>query len=352
MILKGDTWDSCLQTIEEFFAKGWTDGLPVIPPTRGAVDRMMASVPRQPLDVIGVVPPRMGVATVEAVAANAVMAGCLPEYFPVVVAALEAMLDERFNLNGLQATTNGATPLAIVTGPIVDELKINASTNLFGHGFRANATIGRALRLVMTVLGGGYPDTGDKSSLGQPGKFSFCIGESKACPWGPMHVDAGVPADQSAVTMMGVDSPVQFATGGMSMNPETVLADIAEQIMVTWAVIRRGGEVLLVLNPLAAEALHGAGWTRDGIRSSMYERARVPLQAMIERERIAPSPGEANEWWPEGMDPVGPKTMLPVLRRAEHLKIVVAGGTQAPFSACCPGWGYMGGWATTRRIVR
>ena len=351
-ITSDDSWDACLDTIEQFYANGWTDGLPIIPPTRDAVDRMVAGARRDPLEVIGVVPPRMGVATVEALAAQAVMAGCLPVYFPVVLAAAEAMLEERFNLGGLQATTNPATPLAIVSGPIVDEIGLNSSTNLFGHGYRANATIGRALRLMMVTLGGGYPETNDKSSLGQSGKFTFCIAESPASPWPPIHVRAGIAEGESAVTVIGVDSPVQFPTGGMAMGPEGVLIDVADQIKVTWAVIRRGGEILLVLNPKSAARLHEGGWTTERVQAYLHEHARVPLEEMVALGRIQPSPGEPTEWWPEGMDPVGPETMLPVLRQPENLIIMVAGGTQAAFSATCPGWGYMGGWATSRRIER
>ena len=156
-----DSWESCIETIEEFYRKGWTDGLPIVPPTpepHRAHGRRAAG--RDPQEVLGPVPPRMGVATVETVAANAVMAGCRPDYFPVVLAVVEAALDERFNLNGLQATTHPAGPLVIVSGPVVDDLEINYGTSAFGPGFRANATIGRALRLVMMVLGGGYPETG------------------------------------------------------------------------------------------------------------------------------------------------------------------------------------------------
>ena len=345
-----NTWDACIDMIEEFYAKGWTDGLPVIPPTQEAVDLMLDAVKCDPLEVMGVVPPRMGVATVEALASLSVMAGCLPEYFPVVLAGAHAMMDEGFNLAGLQATTNPATPLAIVSGPIVEQIGLNHSTNLFGHGYRANATIGRALRLMMVVLGGGYPETGDKSSLGQSGKFSFCIAESPNNPWAPIHADVGIPPDKSAVTVIGVDSPIQFPAGGMSMNPQVVLRDDVDQIRVTWAVIRRGGEILLILNPRAAACLNEAGWTKETIRMQLHEQAKLPLQELLDRERISASPGEPTEWWPDGMDPVGPTTMLPVLRHPENLIIMVGGGTQAAFSACCPGWGYMGGFATSRQI--
>ena len=204
-----DSWDSCIDTIEEFYRKGWTDGLPVIPPTPDLIQRMVERCGRDPQEVLGPVPPRMGLATVETVAANAVMAGCRPDYFPVVLAVVEAALDARFNLNGLQATTHPAGPLVIISGPVVKDLDINYGTSAFGPGFRSNATIGRALRLVMMVLGGGYPETGDKSVLGSPGKYIYCIGESPDAPWGPLHRDFGVDSP-SGVTLLGCDSPVQY----------------------------------------------------------------------------------------------------------------------------------------------
>ena len=347
---KADTWDSFLEAIEEFYEKGLTDGLPVIPPTRESVDRMMATVDRDPLEVVGNVPPRLGVATIEAIASNAVMAGCLPAYFPVVVAAVEAMLEERFNLNGIQATTNPSTPLAIISGPIVEELNINSGTNVFGHGYRANATIGRAIRLVMVVLGGGYPETGDKSALGQTGKYSFCIAESPAIPWEPLHVERGFAAHESAVTMIGCESPVSFTPGGV--GPDSSLWGIAEQIKTSTATIRRGGELLLVLNPAVAGPIFERKWTKNDIREFMYEKARVPLEKIKAEGRIAPSTGEGTEWWPRWLDVEDPngETMLPVLRKPENLIITVAGGPQAGFCATCPGWGHMGGWSQIKRI--
>ncbi|MCL0102223.1 hypothetical protein M1O29_03980 [Dehalococcoidia bacterium] len=349
---RANTWDACLETIEEFYEKGLTDGLPVIPPTRESVDRMMETVDRDPLEVLGNVPPRLGIATIEAVASNAVMAGCLPAYFPVVVAAIEAILEERFNLNGIQATTNPSTPMAIVSGSIVEELNINSGTNVFGHGYRANATIGRAIRLVMTVLGGGYPETGDKSALGQTGKYSYLIGESPANPWEPLHVERGFGEEDSAVTMIGCESPVSFTPGGE--GPDGPLWGIAEQIRSATATIRRGGELVLVLNPAVAGPIAERKWTKWDIKEFMYEKARVPLEKMVAENRIAPSTGEGTEYWPRWMevpDPNGP-TMLPVMRKPENLIITVAGGPQAGFCATCPGWGHMGGWSQTKRIRR
>ena len=168
-----DTVQGAVETIEQYFDNGWTDGLPIVPPTEEVVGRMLEAPGRDPMEVLGIIPPRMGVATVEAVATNAAMAGCRPEYMPVVIAAVEAVLEESFDLRGLQATSDPAAPMVIVSGPVVEQVGINHGIGLFGHGSRANATIGRALRLIMVNLGGGHPDTGDKSTLGSPAKYSY-----------------------------------------------------------------------------------------------------------------------------------------------------------------------------------
>jgi hypothetical protein len=344
-----DSWESFAETIEEFYRKGWTDGLPVVPPTPDLVQRMVERSGRDPRDLLGPVPPRMGLATVETVAANAVMAGCLPEYFPVVLATVEAALDERFNLNGLQATTHPAGPLIIISGPVVKDLDINYGTSAFGPGYRSNATIGRALRLVMMVLGGGYPETGDKSVLGSPGKYVYCIGESPDAPWGPLHRDFGADSP-SGVTVIGCDSPNQYASGGPNKNPDVILLDMVEQVQVCWHMIRRGGEALFVLNPIIARSLHDAGWTKRDIGEHIHEQALVPMKRMLERHRMGWNAGAPEDVWPATPEDLDDATMMPVLRKPEHLLLTVAGGLQATFCACIQGWGYMGGWATSRPI--
>ena len=345
------TWEACLETIESFYEKGWTDGLPVVPPTEDSVRAMLATVDRDPLEVLGPVPPRLGIATVEAVAAICVMAGCRPEYFRVVLAAVEAMMEERLNLNGIQATTNAAAPLAIISGPIVKEIKVNTGTNVFGHGYRANATIGRAVRLVMVVLGGGYPETGDKSPLGQPGKFSYCIGESPSNPWEPLHVERGLPPEASAVTLIGVDAPRAFTTSSQEVDPLNALRDIAREITHLTHNVHFGGEVLLVLNPLTAQRLADARWNKDDIRYFMYEKARVPLEQFQAAESGHGVVNPENKLrWPMWLRVPDEGVRVPALRKPEHLVITVAGGTQLPWSALCGGWGHFGGFSVTRAI--
>jgi hypothetical protein len=201
-----DCLDSTLSVSTEaavFFAealkRGWSDGLPVLPPTRTAVNAMIAAGGLDQDFNFGVIPPLNGVATIEKIAANAVMAGCLPEYFPLVVAAVKGVLNPGFNLDGVQTTTGNVAPVIIVNGPCRKNLEINCGANVLGQGWRANATIGRALRMVMTNIGGATPGLFDKSTVGQPAKYSFCFGENEEeSPWEPLHVERGLGASTSA----------------------------------------------------------------------------------------------------------------------------------------------------------
>ncbi|MEK7874017.1 MAG: hypothetical protein AAB502_09215, partial [Chloroflexota bacterium] len=169
------TIDESLEAINDaFYEKGWTDGLPVVPPTAERIQRMLDYVRRGPSEVVAHLPPTDGEATIEKIAVNAVMAGCRPDYMPVLIAAVEAITEPRFNLNAIQATTNPVAPLTIINGPIRKELNVNCGSNALGQGWRANATIGRAIRLILVNVGGGLPGTVDKATLGMPGKYSFC----------------------------------------------------------------------------------------------------------------------------------------------------------------------------------
>src|SRR5262249_55107557 len=188
---------------EMFFARGWTDGLPVVTPTAEKVARMIAAAGRPADELIGPIPPRWRKATIEKIAINAVIAGCRPDYFPAVLAALEALLEPDVQLYGIQTATNTTTPLIIVNGPIVEDLDMNSGGNLFGAGRRANATIGRAVQLVLRNIGGDIAGETDMATHGQPGKFTFCIAEAeKNSPWTPFHVDAGFAATDSTVTVI------------------------------------------------------------------------------------------------------------------------------------------------------
>jgi hypothetical protein len=175
-----------------FIARGWMDGLPFIPPRDERVARMLAYADRDPKEVVAVLPPRWGEATLEKIAVNAVMAGCLPQYLPVVMTAVSAMAEEAFNLYAVQATTHPCTPLILVNGPMAKELNINGRYNALGQGWRANATIGRAIRLILLNIGGGEPGVLDRATVGHPGKYSYCLAENEAeNPWIPLHLEKG-----------------------------------------------------------------------------------------------------------------------------------------------------------------
>ncbi|MGH7316836.1 MAG: hypothetical protein ACREJS_11305, partial [Candidatus Rokuibacteriota bacterium] len=197
-----------MDDLESWFDKGVTDGLPVVPPSRARVERMLGGTTRDRRELVGEVAPNYGRATVEKVAVNAVMAGCRPEYLPVVLAAVQAASDPDFNLHGVSTSTHFSAPLIVVHGPIRGGIGLNCSFGVFGPGHRANATIGRALRLVMINVGGAKAGETSMSTFGHPGRYSYCIGEhEEASPWPPYHVDRGLAATESAVTVFAGEAP-------------------------------------------------------------------------------------------------------------------------------------------------
>ncbi|MEE9567836.1 MAG: hypothetical protein V3W37_00500, partial [Candidatus Binatia bacterium] len=174
---------------ELFYRRGWTDGLPIVPPTAGKVREMLRYIDRRPSEVLGVLEPLQGMASVEKLAINAVMAGCRPEYFPVVIAAVTALLEPEFNLIGVQTTDENVAPLLIINGPIARRLDINCSFGALGPGWQANASIGRAIRLIMNNIGGGWPWAVSLAGIGQPGRYTLCLAENESAnPWEPLHV--------------------------------------------------------------------------------------------------------------------------------------------------------------------
>src|SRR5213596_758210 len=195
--------------LDEFFDHGVSDGLPVVPPTRARVSRAVEMSGRDGSELVAEVPPNYGRATVEKIAVNAVMAGCRPEYLPVVIAAVEAICDEAFDLHGVSATTNAPSPLVIVNGPIRARLEINSGAGVFGPGWRANATIGRALRLTCVNVGGARPGVVSMSTLAHPGRYTYCIGEAEEDnPWEPLHVEHGFAPEDSTVAVLAADAPI------------------------------------------------------------------------------------------------------------------------------------------------
>ena len=310
--------------------KGWTDGLPVLAPTPAAVERMIAACNRRPDDIIGVIPPLNGLATIEKVAANAVMAGCLPEYFPLVLAALRGMLQPGYNLDGVQTTTGNVAPLAIVNGPSRESLGINFGANVLGQGWRANATIGRALRFVLTNIGGATPGRFDKATLGQPAKFTFCIGENEQeNPWQPLHVERGFDAGVDAVSMTGC-SGVYSAVDMASQS--------AKSLLKTFALTMTGGlasgvtstEVLFVICPEHAAIFARDGFTKDKIRDELFRMARVPFEK-ISDENLELLAKRRPMWFKTGA-----AREIGAVDRPEDIWLIVAGGAGAK-SAYLPG---------------
>jgi hypothetical protein len=308
---------------ELFIQNGWSDGLPVVPPTPELVEAFVEASGRDPGEAVGELPEQARVVTVEKVAVNAVMAGCRPEYMSVLLAAVRALTDEAFNLHS--TTVSGATaPLLIISGPVVARLGLNTSFSVFGPGHHANATIGRALRLVLQNVCGGVPGVIDKATMGHPGKYSYCIGESaERNPWAPLHADRGVPAEDSAVTVFAGEAPIA-ARNDWSSEPGPILATIADAMLPTHYT---GGSFVVVLGPLHAAALTRAGMDKAAVRESLHALARRSV-ADLKRAGRLPGPIAAG-------DEADSRTVVPT---PDDIVVTVAGGHLYGYSAVVPPW--------------
>ncbi len=327
-----------IDAIEFYFEQGVTDGLPVVPPTEERVQRMLAATSRAADDVIALVPPNFGEATVEKIAVNAVMAGCRPEYLPVVIAGVEAMCDDRVSLHGVQGTTHTSTPLFIVNGPIRQQLGINAAAGVFGSGWRANATIGRALRLMMVNLGGARPGEIDKSCMGHPGKFSFLIGEYEEMnPWEPLHVERGFSPDQSALSVYCCDAP-QCLTNNAGRTAASILNTIGAAMSTGWNdKTMLAGSYMLVMSPEHAKTIADDGLSKQDVKRYLYEHVRRPLGELVPTE--ADPEGFNAERLPKWLDPSDANTLVPKVASPDAIILVVAGGTAGRFTLQMTGWG-------------
>ena len=303
-------------------ARGWSDGLPVVPPTRAAVDAMIGASGLKRDHVLGTIPPLNGIATAEKIAANAVMAGCLPEYFPLVLAEVTGMLQPGFNLDGVQTTTGNVAPLAIINGPCRKTLEINCGANVLGQGWRANATIGRAIRFVMTNIGGAVPGLYDKSTVGQPAKYTFCVGENEEeSPWESLHVQRGFNREADAVSMFGC-SGVNSAVDMASQN--------AKGLLKTFALTMIGGmtsgvtstEVMFVICPEHVQIMFKEGYAKADIRAALFEMARVPFEK-ISDDNLELLSKRRPSWFKNNARELG------AVDRPEDIWIVVAGGAGA-----------------------
>jgi len=344
--------ESVEAAIEHAYANGWTDGLPVVPPTLPLVERALEYLRVDPEQSLGPIPPRHGEATYGKIVANCVMAGCRPEHMPVVIAAVRAMRHERFSLNGVQATTNSVAPLVIVSGPVVERLGFNSRWGVFGGGSRANATVGRAVRLILWNVGGGYPGKIDMSTMGHPGKYAFCIAEDREWnPWTPLHVERGLAAEDSAVTVVATDGPHQIGTGSGYASADEVLTVLADSMTTIGnSTMNAGGDMVLVVGPMTARALADRGFTKDSLRRALQERATKP--ARIVGQCLFYQPSHPYHWSHALPHPDDPEAMVRLIRDTSQLVITVAGGMGSGTGFCsfCPGWHQGGGLACTEQI--
>ena len=328
-------WDSALEAIERCYELGWTDGLPVVPPTVERVNQFLESAGRPAAEVVGEIPERRREITVAKVAANAVMAGCLPEYMPVVLAAVEEMLDPVFNLVGPSSSMGGAAVLVIVNGPAVQRLGINSRNNLFGPGNRANATIGRAIRLILMNACAAIPGLYDRSVLGHPGKYTYCIAEAETeTHWTPLHVERGFSPQQSAVTVFAGESPRQVRATG---NPEAILyaiADVASTLGTNMSTsgsvgesatgIRQGQLVVTI----AGDSNLWRDWTKEQVRAYLHANVKRSVADLKNAQVLQ---GD--------VEPGDEDRLLSLVPEAQDILLVFAGGEESNMSSVIPSWG-------------
>jgi hypothetical protein len=328
---------------ETAYDRGWTDGLPVVPPTPARVLRMLDGTSRAPDEIVAVVPPDLVPVTVEKCAINAVMAGCKPEYLPVVLAAVEAACTDAFNMHGLLCTTYFSGPVVIVNGPIAAQIGMNSGVNCLGQGNRANATIGRALQLVVRNVGGGVPGGIDRATLGSPGKYTFCFAEDEAgSPWEPLSVERGFAPGTSTVSVFGGHGPSSIVDQ-ISRTPESLARSLAAKLRaVHHPKLVMGMGAVLVVSPEHARVFAAAGWTKARLRSELDA-----LLAIAGAE-LARGAGGIEEGVPAAL---AAGRTLPKFR-AGDLAIVHAGGSAGMFSAIIEGWvsGEKGSQLTTQEV--
>jgi hypothetical protein len=319
-----------LETDDDFDAvnellrsRGWSDGLPLVPPTAARVERMLTYCDRPWDEPVAKVAPRYGEATPLRLAANAVMAGCRPEYFPLLTLAIEAMCEEPFNLYGVQATTHLCAPLVVVNGPVAKELDINAGCNAFGPGWQANATIGRAIRLALINIGGAIPSVGDMSTFGAPSKFSYLAAENEqASPWEPLHVERGMPREASAVTVIGAECP-HNVNDHESITAEGILTTIAGTLLDTGTNdIYYDAQPLIVMGPEHARTVADGGYTKAAAKRYIQERAHLPL-GRFSKENIE---RRMRITWKEKYATAGLDAPVYMVQKPEDILIAVIGG--------------------------
>lgn len=323
--------------------QGWTDGMPVVPPTEEAVRRMLSGYGEDPSQSLGIIQPRNAKVTLEKIAINAVMAGCVPDYFPVVVAAVEAVLQEEFNVAGVSATTGGGAPVIIVNGPIAKRLGINSDAGCFGPGYRANASIGRALRLIIRNLGGLIPGEMDKATLSTPGRYSFCFAENEdRSPWEPRHVELGYSPSDSILTIIGIRGVYTVMETTVATGMEvlrTVVSTMTAGGVSNYYQIGTGAQIALVLCPEHANDIASSGLSKAEVRHYIYQHARMPIRQLRDMAHWG------NRNWPDWVDQDDPEFLVPIVGSADDIVVVTAGG-DGRHSA------WLAGWGVTRVVTR
>ncbi len=314
--------------VEICFERGWSDGLPVTPPTDTRVLRMLSGTRRNPDEIIGKIPPNLAACTIEKVAINAVMAGCKPEYMPVLLAALEAALEPVFTLHGVLATTYFSSPVIIVNGPVAKKIGMNSGINALGQGNRANASIGRALNLIVRNVGGGRPGEADRATLGAPSKYTLCFAEDESDPdWEPLSVARGFSRGTSAVTLFqghGVEAFVDQK----SRTPEQLTRSLAMSLVkLGHPKLVQSARAILVLSPEHYAIYREGGWGRGRIERELYQATIRPGA-----ELVAGAGGVG-----EGIPASRAGEMVPKFHE-DGLMVVRAGGAAGLFSAILPGW--------------
>ena len=306
-----------------FYRNGWTDGLPIVPPTADAVREMMTGTDLPPFHVLGRMVPKNATITIEKIAINAVMAGCRPTYMPVLIAAVEGMLEPDFDLAGVQCSTGPHSPLLLINGPIRAQINVNCSSGALGHGWQANATIGRAIRLILNNIGGARIGESDMTTLGMAENYTYCLGENEEKnPWAPFHVDEGFERDDSTVTVLGAYAP-ENVSDHVGITPGeilTVASDVVSKLSRFHLrsmdhIIPR--DTLLVLGPEHAQSIAAAGWSKKDVQQFVFDHASIhyetlkSLRRQIDETKLINTPGGRR---------------VPLFANPGCLKIVVAGG--------------------------
>ena len=326
--------------MELCYTNGWTDGFPVVPATEERVVAMLAAAGLEPSVQLAFIENRQISVTAEKVAINAVMAGCKPEYMPIIVAAVEALADPLYGYHGPATSTGGSAVFMVVNGPIARETGMNSGDNLFGPGWRSNSTIGRAVRLIMRNVIGTLPGELDRSSLGHAGKYTFCIAENEVnSPWPGFHTTRGFRPDQSAVTIFAALAPHQFSNQ-LSSTPDGILKTACEHMKISAGSGRQPQYALVIAGEHQA-TIKKAGWTREDVQRYVFEHARV---SVAELKRNFMKAGE--------IGPDDEKTMVPIVETAKDLLVFAAGGHAGVQSAFIPGWGAKTGSQSVTKEIK